>query len=63
MIVCVNVDLRSDAYALIFFKLSMMVDMTTLYILISVLLNVTFTEGHRVMRNLELVQSFCCKVA
>ena len=52
-----------DAYEPFTFKLGMMVDMTDLYILISVWMSLTFTQGHRLMRTLELVKSFCWKVA
>ena len=45
------------------FKLGMMLDMTNLYSLIPVWMTSVFTQGHGVMGNLGLVQSFCCKVA
>ena len=38
-----------------------MTDTTKLYILIPVWM--TFIKGHWVQRNLELVLSFCCKMA
>ena len=34
----------------------------SLFILIPVRMTLTFTQGHRVARKLELVQSFCCNV-
>ena len=56
-----KIGLCLDAYELIFFKLGMMIDMTKLYILIPVLMTLTVIQGHRVMKNLEPVQSFCCE--
>ena len=47
-------DLRLDAYEPISFKLVIMIDMTKLYILIPVGITLTFTQGHSVMRNLQL---------
>ena len=44
-------------------ELDMMLGTTKLCTLISVLTTLTFTQGHGVMGKLELVQSFCCKVA
>ena len=40
-----------------------MINMSKLHFLITVSMTVAFTQGHRVTRKLELVQSFCCKVA
>ena len=40
----------------------MVIDMTKLYNLIPEWMTLTFTQGHRVLRNVELVQSFCGKV-
>ena len=51
-----------DAWKSICFKLSMMLNTTTLYSMISVWMTLIFIHGHRVTGKLELVQSFCCKV-
>ena len=53
----------SDAYEPITFKLGMMIDRTKLYILIPVSMTLTIILSHMVTRKLQLVQSFCCKVA
>ena len=45
------------------FKLSMVLDTTELYSLIPVLMTLMFTQGHRVMGKLEIMQLFYCKVA
>ena len=45
------------------FKLSLITDMTMLYFMSPVWMTFTFTDDHRVTRKLQLVQSFCCKVA
>ena len=58
-----KIALCLDASELICFKLGMMIDMTKLPILIPVWSTLTLTQGHRVVRKLELTQSFCSKVA
>ena len=40
-----------------------MKNMAELYILTPVWMILTFTQGHRIVRKLDFVQSFCCKVA
>ena len=52
-----------DTYELICFKLGMLLNATILYSLIPVWMTLMVTQGHMVKGNLELVQSFCCKVA
>ena len=47
----INVRLFSDIYRLISFKLCMMIETTEQYILISVLVALTFIQGHRCLRN------------
>ena len=54
--------LHFDTYKLISFKLGMKLDMTKFFILMSVWMILTFTEGHRVRRKLLFVQMLCCKV-
>ena len=51
-----------DTCELFCFKLDMMLDRTRLYSLILVCMTLMFTQGHRVIGKLELVQLFCCKV-
>ena len=57
------VGLRSDAYEPVCFKHGMMIDMIRLCMLIPAWMTLIFTQGYRVLRKLELVQSFCCNVA
>ena len=59
-----KIGLRLDVYKPIYFKVGMMVVITMLYsfILINVKNTLTFTQGHRVLRKLELLQ-LCWKVA
>ena len=45
------------------FKLGVMLNTTKFYSLIPLLMTLMFTQGHRDRGKLELVQSFCCKVA
>ena len=52
-----------DTYKTISFKLGMMIDMTIPLHADTSLNDLDFTQGHKVMRKLELVQPFCCKVA
>ena len=54
----INILLCQDTYEPIHFKLGMLLDMTKLYSLISVWMTMMFTQGHKVMGKLELVQSF-----
>ena len=58
-----NLVLCQDNYEWICFKLGMVLSTTELNSLIPVWMTFMFTQDHRVMGNLELVQSFCCKVA
>ena len=44
------------------FKLAMVLEKTKLYSIILILMTLTFTQGHSHRRQLELVQSFYCKV-
>ena len=55
--------LHVDSYEQISFKLSVMIDMTKVYILIPLLIALIFIQEHRDTRKLELVPSSCCKVA
>ena len=55
--------LCQDTCEPICFKLSIMLDMTQLYSLISVWMILMFTQGHRVMGKLECVQPVCRKIA
>ena len=43
--------------------IGMRLSATKLYILIPVWMTLMFTQGHKITGNLELVRSFCCKVA
>ena len=52
-----------DTCELIWFKHGMMLDRTKVCSMIPVLMILKFTQGHRVMGKLELVQSVCCEVA
>ena len=54
-----NIDLCFDASMPVLFKLGM----TKLTNLISVCMTLTCTQGNMGARKLELLQSFCCKVA
>ena len=45
------------------FRFGLMIDTTEVHSLIPVWTTVAFTQGHRVMKKLELVQSLCCYVA
>ena len=45
----------------VYFKLGMMLNTSKLYSLISFWMTLMFAQGHR--DKLELVHSFCCKVA
>ena len=45
------------------FKLGILLNTIRLYSLIPVWMTLMFTDDHRVTGQLELVQSFCCKVA
>ena len=58
-----NIGLHLDACVAFPFKLSVMIDTSKLYCLIPVLMILTFIQGQRVVRKLEHLQSFCCKVA
>ena len=58
-----NIITCQDTHERICFKLCMMLDTTKLYSLIPVWMAFMFTQGHTVMRHLQLVHSFCCKVA
>ena len=58
-----SIGLHLATYELISFKLGMMIEMANLYILILVWVTLIFSEGHRVMKKLENVHSFCCKMA
>ena len=53
-----NIDLHSEAYQPISFKLGLMIDTSKLDILIPVYMTLTFNEGHRVIKNLECVHFF-----
>ena len=59
----INIVMCQDTCERIYFKLGLILDTAKLYSLILVWKTVMFTEGHRVRRKVELVQSFCCKVA
>ena len=52
-----------DTCKLICFKHGIVLNMTKLCILIPVWMTLIYTQGHRVTGKLELVQSFCYKVA
>ena len=58
----INIVLCWDTCELCF-KLGMMLDMSKLYGLIPVWMSVMLTQDHRVTGKLEILQSFCCKVA
>ena len=59
-----NIVICHDTRELICFKLGMMLNTTKLYSLIPSWMTLMFTQGHSVtIGKLELVQSFCCKVA
>ena len=55
MFLSLDIDLYSDIYRLVSFKLSMTIETTQLYIFISVWMTFTFIQGHSCMRN----QNFC----
>ena len=46
-----------------YLKFGTMLDTTKVNSLIPVWMTLMFTQGYRVVGKLELVQSFCCKVA
>ena len=52
-----------DICGVISFKLGTVIDITKLYCFIPVVMTLIFFQNHWVMRKLELVQSFGCKVA
>ena len=54
---------KKAPYRLICFKLGIKENSTILYSLFPVWMTLTFTQSHRVSGELELVQSFCCKVS
>ena len=58
-----NIILCQDTCESICYKLGMRLNATKLYSLIPVWMTWIFTEGHRLTGKLELVKSFCCKVA
>ena len=58
-----NIVMCQDTCEPICFKLWMILDTTKLYSLISSWITLMFTQGHRFTGKLELVHSFCCKVA
>ena len=57
-----NIVLCQDICEPICFELGRMLNMTKLYSLIAVWMPLMFAQSHRVTGDLELVQSFCCKV-
>ena len=59
----INIIMCQDTCERICFKLGMMLNTTKLYTLIPVSITLVFTQGHRVTGKLELVQSFCFKLA
>ena len=52
----INIVLCLDAYEPICFKFGIMVDMTKLYTLFAVRINLMFTQGRRGMGKLKLVK-------
>ena len=52
--------LHLDPYELISFNIGMMIIMAELCSLVAVLMTLTIIQGHRIMRNLEFLQSFWC---
>ena len=58
-----KITLGSDACKPISCLLDMMINVTKHYSLIQVLMTMAFTQGHRIVRKLEHVQSLCCYVA
>ena len=58
-----NIVMYRDTCDPICFKLGMMLHTTKLYCLIPVWMTLMFSQGHRIIGKLELVQSFCYKVA
>ena len=50
-----------DTYKLICFKLCRMPDITKLYSIFQFNMTLTFIQSRRIMGELELVQSFCCR--
>ena len=58
-----NIVMCQNTCELICFELGGMLNTTKLYSLISVWMALVFTQGHRRTGNLELVLSFCCRVA
>ena len=58
-----NIIMCPDTCEPICFKLGMMLNTTKRYSLIPVWMASIFTQDHSVMRKLELVQSWCSKVA
>ena len=63
MIIIFTVCPRQDICEPICFKLGIILDMIKHYCMIQVWMTLTFMQGHKVMAEVELVQSFCCKVA
>ena len=59
----IYIILHQDTCEPMFFKFGTMLGMTKVYSFIPVWTTLMFTQGHRVMGKLELVQSFCCKIA
>ena len=58
-----SIGVHLGDYTPISFKRGMMINMTKLCMSMPGSMTMTFTQGHRIMRELELVQSFCCKGA
>ena len=58
-----NIVQSQDTCESICFEFGMMLDMTKFYSSVSLWMTLMLTQGHRVKGKLELVQSFCCKVA
>ena len=58
-----HIILCQDTCEAICFKLDIMLNVTTLYSVIPVWMTLMFTQCHRVVGKLELVQSLCCKVS
>ena len=58
-----NIGLHQDTCEPICFKLGMMLGTTKLFRMIPIKVTFTISQGHRVIENLEFMQSFCCKVA
>ena len=58
-----HIIMCQDACELIWLKLCLMLNTAKLCFLFVVWMILMFIQGHRVTGKLELVQSFCCKVA